>query len=382
MKHLLSLLLTLLSLTLCAQTVDNTAQKYAMRYVKDHLFLQHGEDFNVIDTDIEWPELLSYSQVQTQPLQQFLAQQLFGYDTANFDSAYQAYQSAHGQVVSGTLKSLPDDNRFAYITLKAQVKSYAPNHWICYQTTVKIEPQSLSPLKAKDEKHYYVYDIGRKKIFSTEDIVKQDQIQNGNVPSGFFENIFAPLSDDDFNQITSAALDGVWLVQKSPQVGLHITCRTADKQLDYETLMPYDDVRSIVTKNGRTLFEKPVPPVQPEFVTLPNIWKGDTIYYKVENAPEFRGGQEGLKAYLAHVSAPKAPLPGRVITAFVVDKTGAVQDVRVISPLSPELDRHAVALVKGMPKFAPGTLKGSPVCVRMYLPISYREEKTNSEFSE
>lgn len=372
MKILWALLLCLISMPAMAQTADHTVQAYSMRYVKDHLFMQQGDDFNVIDTYVEWPDVLAHSLAHTKPLQRWLIKKMLDFDSADFDSAYTAFKNRYGKPVAGQLKDIPDDRRFCYITVEARVKSYSPGRWISYKVTCRTEPGSLSSVKAQNDTQYYIYDIGRKKTLSTEGFIRQDWVQEDNMSDEFFFAVFAPLSDDDMDRLSGAAIHGVWPEPKSNDVGFSMMCRTPDEELSYETLIPYPIVRPLLTKDARQLLGKSIAKIVPDNMTLPLTWNGDSIYKTVDTLPVFRGGQEKLKDYFAREPEPKNPMPGRVMVSFVVDKAGGVQDVRVVTPLSPELDRHAVELVKGMPRFTPGSLRGEHVNVRIYLPIVYK----------
>ncbi len=382
MKRLLTLVLLFLPMALRAQTLDNTAQRYSVQYVKDHLFLQNGEDFNVVDIDLEWPEILGYSFSKATVLQQYIIEKLFEYNTSHLDSAYQAYQNSLGQPVKAPLKSIPDDKHFCYITANAHIKSYDSGHWICYKLTFKAEPESLSAVKPRALTQYCIYDIERQKVFTTNEFIRQSVTNSGEAPQEFYAQLFAPLADDDYMELTGAAIDGIWLLQQGRNVGFHVTCMTQTETLNYDTAMPYDLVRSIISKDGRKLIEKPLPPGSPQFTVLPTTWKGDTIYKNVDEMPEFKGGTAALSQYIANFPRPKNPVTGKLLVSFVIDKQGESHNVRVVSPLTPECDRHAVNLVKGMPKFTPGCLKGQPECVRMFLPISYQENITHDRNSE
>ncbi len=65
-------------------------------------------------------------------------------------------------------------------------------------------------------------------------------------------------------------------------------------------------------------------------------------------------------------------LEGKVMVSFVVDKVGKVKDVKVKKSISPELDKEAIRVVKGMPLWKPGMQAGIPQNVQLYLPILFK----------
>lgn len=99
-----------------------------------------------------------------------------------------------------------------------------------------------------------------------------------------------------------------------------------------------------------------------------------------ETMPQFPGGQELLLKYLADnikypASAVKAKKQGRVIVTFIVQKDGSVTHAKIAKSIDPELDAEALRIVKGMPKWTPGTQNGKPVSVRYMVPVKFSLQK-------
>ena len=101
------------------------------------------------------------------------------------------------------------------------------------------------------------------------------------------------------------------------------------------------------------------------------------VYNSVEQMPEFPGGAAAMMRYLQEnikypPEAAKNNIEGRVIVQFVIDETGQVGEVKVVRPVSEELDAEAVRVVKTFPKFEPGRQDGEAVSVWYTLPISFK----------
>ena len=99
-----------------------------------------------------------------------------------------------------------------------------------------------------------------------------------------------------------------------------------------------------------------------------------------ETMPQFPGGQEVMMKYLAAnikypASAVKAKKQGRVIVTFIVQKDGSVTHAKIAKSVDPELDAEALRIVKGMPKWTPGTQNGKPVNVKYTLPVNFSLQK-------
>ena len=106
------------------------------------------------------------------------------------------------------------------------------------------------------------------------------------------------------------------------------------------------------------------------------------IFKSVEQMPQFPGGDEALIKYLSsHINYPPMAaennIQGRVVVAFVVDKTGKVGEVNVVRSVDKDLDREAVRVCQSLPKFVPGRQNGQPVSVWFTLPVTFKLQGTN-----
>ena len=107
----------------------------------------------------------------------------------------------------------------------------------------------------------------------------------------------------------------------------------------------------------------------------------DSIYNIVEVMPEFPGGMDKMANYLSeNIKYPEEAkdkgISGRVFLSFVIEKDGSVTDVKVMRSVDPIVDNEAVRVVKAMPKWKPGTMKGKPVRVSYVLPISFKLDES------
>jgi protein TonB len=101
------------------------------------------------------------------------------------------------------------------------------------------------------------------------------------------------------------------------------------------------------------------------------------VFDVVEQMPSFPGGPSALMQYLSSnikypVVAEENGVQGRVVCTFVVEKDGSITDVRVVKSVDPSLDKEAMRVVKGMPKWIPGKQNGSAVRVKYTVPVTFR----------
>ena len=100
------------------------------------------------------------------------------------------------------------------------------------------------------------------------------------------------------------------------------------------------------------------------------------VFDIVEQKPQFPGGEAALLKYVAeHIRYPAMAqennIQGRVVVKFVVTKTGAVGEVKVVRGKDPDLDKEAVRVDKSLSQFVPGKMNGHAVNVCYTLPIQF-----------
>jgi TonB family protein len=96
----------------------------------------------------------------------------------------------------------------------------------------------------------------------------------------------------------------------------------------------------------------------------------------VQQQPTFPGGEDSLMAFLkTNLRYPQeaklAWIQGRVFVGFLIDNTGKIKDVRILSSVNPQLDDEALRVVHMMPDWIPGTVGGTNVDVQYILPIEF-----------
>ena len=101
------------------------------------------------------------------------------------------------------------------------------------------------------------------------------------------------------------------------------------------------------------------------------------VYQIVEEMPMFPGGEQAMLDYVSkNVVYPEEAInkgiAGRVFVSFIVEKDGSVNEVEVMRGIGGGCDEEAVRVVKSMPKWKPGKMKGKPVRVSYMMPIIFK----------
>ena len=102
----------------------------------------------------------------------------------------------------------------------------------------------------------------------------------------------------------------------------------------------------------------------------------DSLYFIAESMPVFPGGDAALLSYLKeHLHYPGAArashTQGKVVLSFVIGRTGAVTNLKVLHGIGKGCDEEAVRVLATMPKWTPGKLHGKEVRVQMNLPVKF-----------
>ena len=103
----------------------------------------------------------------------------------------------------------------------------------------------------------------------------------------------------------------------------------------------------------------------------------DGVYQIVEEMPSFPGGDQKLMEYIANnINYPQEArdkgIEGRVFIRMVIEKDGSVSNVKLLRGIGGGCDEEAERVIKSMPKWKPGMMKGEPVPVSYQIPINFK----------
>ncbi|MGQ1947768.1 TonB family protein [Geofilum sp. OHC36d9] len=104
--------------------------------------------------------------------------------------------------------------------------------------------------------------------------------------------------------------------------------------------------------------------------------ENDTVFKIVEEMPEYPGGQEALREFVASnikypAEAQKGKIEGKVYVTFIISAKGKVENTEVIRGVHETLDKEALRVVNAMPDWKPGMQRGKPVAVEYTIPINF-----------
>lgn len=99
-------------------------------------------------------------------------------------------------------------------------------------------------------------------------------------------------------------------------------------------------------------------------------------FVSIEVQPTFPGGMDKFYAYLKKTvrypsMAEQNNIQGKVYLSFVVEKNGALTDIKVDRKLGFGTDEEAVRVLTGSPRWTPGIQNGKPVRVKYNIQINF-----------
>ena len=92
--------------------------------------------------------------------------------------------------------------------------------------------------------------------------------------------------------------------------------------------------------------------------------------------PQFEGGNDVLLKHIADsIQYPFVPkrlkTEGKVIVRFTVDKTGKINDAKVVKSLDYFLDKEAIRVINTLPNWIPGTQCNQKVNIVLTMPVNF-----------
>ena len=101
------------------------------------------------------------------------------------------------------------------------------------------------------------------------------------------------------------------------------------------------------------------------------------IYHDEETKPEYPGGVEEFYKFIGkNFKVPQIEgLSGKVFLAFIIEKNGEVDNIKIIKSMGNEVDQEAYRVLSESPAWKPGKLRGIPVRVLYSIPIDIQSNR-------
>lgn len=196
-----------------------------------------------------------------------------------------------------------------------------------------------------------------------EEMEEEEEIEQFQLPEP--EEIIAPEEVANQQQVTELLIVEDDKIEEDKQV------KNQDEVLDNEAAVGAVDITEGTNDLNKIAIKE-------EVIAAPKVEEEQPVSIAmVEQKPEFPGGEAEMYKWLSQnivypSAAAEEGVSGRVVVEFVVDKDGAITNVKVVRPRHPALDKEALRVVKSMPKWMPGRNNGQPVKVTYTLPVTFK----------
>ena len=147
----------------------------------------------------------------------------------------------------------------------------------------------------------------------------------------------------------------------------------------------------IRVKEGGVVRQKPyigTEPTSPNQTLQPTTSKqNQPSSVRETSLPSFPGGPDEMANFIANnlkypKKAKKEGIEGRVSVSFFVEPSGTLSDITVNNFTNPLLEEEASRLVKSMPLWVPGKVKGMVVRQKFTVPITFSLDEENLKNDE
>ena len=356
-------------------------QRNRIDYVEESHLLRKGNIVTVLNVNFEWP--IRLSNYPTTALHAILSQMFFGKNCNNLEEGMADYLEGLGKEI----RQMPNDTGLEkrYVNLKLLAMAWEKDKYISmlasrtYRKGDQAAPDSVF-------NQLLTYDIVADNVLRMEDIIKKFLLTNKKTRSHLIQTFleYSPQLEIGINKVVDYfdALPNEACLM--PLGVLFATQRKKDTEGIYAFSLVPNDVMSpfmkatamntLMGKNKRRNVPSPMSiPMANDSIPKDSMF----IYDYTATMPEYNGKTRDMMAYIhRQIKYPAYEkmqgIQGKVVVSFVVERDGSLTSPSVISPVSPGIDRQAVAAVMAMPKWKPGKNNGDPVRVRMKIPITFK----------
>ena len=356
-------------------------QRNRIDYVEESHLLRKGNIVTVLNVNFEWP--IRLSNYPTTALHAILSQMFFGKNCNNLEEGMADYLEGLGKEI----RQMPNDTGLEkrYVNLKLLAMAWEKDKYISmlasrtYRKGDQAAPDSVF-------NQLLTYDIVADNVLRMEDIIKKFLLTNKKTRSHLIQTFleYSPQLEIGINKVVDYfdALPNEACLM--PLGVLFATQRKKDTEGIYafslvpnDVMSPFMKATAMNTLMGKNKRRKVPSPMSIPMANDSTPKDSMFIYDYTATMPEYNGKTRDMMAYIhRQIKYPAYEkmqgIQGKVVVSFVVERDGSLTSPSVISPVSPGIDRQAVAAVMAMPKWKPGKNNDDPVRVRMKIPITFK----------
>ena len=381
------LLFFFMHLTAAAQQADNESrltvndsQTYKITYVDERRLFLKDHVVTLVAMTLEWPERISGTAVEG--LQKWLCTTIFGNDCQSLTQGRKQFYETLGEEIS----VMPDDPNIKrqYITLRLIEMGWDKDKYMSFRV-MEQHRDGDEPKPKVNTQRLITYEVATEQILTTHDLIKSKYMPNKLFHSEMCALIATNMPKMEAEIYSDDIPDQVCLLNNRSGVAFNLKNVPDDDGMDMlvkierNRLLEYFlTSKAIKMLNGEIAktkkAAKPLPPPEKEFME-----DGQPVYVVADSMPKYPEGTRKMSEFLMQqLTYPEFEknnkIQGRVVISFVIGADGRICRPSVILPLSPGIDRAAVKAVLDMKPWIPGKMNGTPVNVRMAIPLIFRAD--------
>lgn len=347
---------------------------YFVRYIKEHLLYSQGDEVNVIDVDLEWPDAVDGADLR--PLHTYLIKHLMGQQNDDFDKAFGQFKAMFGQPVTQQFASTPDDTKMCYVDLSLKLVAHEPGRYVSFEMKGSCRPGKASSHVASNVSNLLTFDLVGLGILTRDDIILHKRMEDGftNIelllPRNLEDRIFSNLSVND-----ACLAHGRVLVYNSIN-------DMYGNDVSYKLKITPADLGRFLSKEAKALL-KPLkknkdvalPGRDLSATGLPSVSVAD-LCMNPDEKPQFQVPGRSLTEYMTEevrsvVDEVDGKCYGTILVRLTIDKEGVTRYISVQQPLAPAYDREAVRVARSLPRWKPAMQGGKPVPTQIVVGIEF-----------
>jgi hypothetical protein len=184
-------------MAVCVSKAQTTLSRYDIRYSTEHHVLTKDGYVNVVDIDLEWPDVVEFGKAEK--LQKALCDSLFRNFNRDMLASKQHYLDSLGCEVT-KLDTIPDDDSFNYYTLSLKEMGLRQGRFISFLATFECNPGKKKGGSNVVADYCITYDVNNDVVLNERDLLDVEYVL-GTVDNRFSNYIYALLSRGSVSNI-------------------------------------------------------------------------------------------------------------------------------------------------------------------------------------
>lgn len=355
----------------------------SIRYFKKHLLCQQGEAMNVLDFDVEWPEYIGGTTVDS--LQVQLMKALFNRVAPTWLQAMDEFVASYGDEVKKPLETLPDDDKFCYVDCKIREIGLWKNQFASFEVTIDCTPNKKSHCKEFHHSSMITYDVQKTRCLTREEILRMSRITGNPTYSQQFSALLLKYAVSSFGEVPTSISIGRNIGIGDGYLVIPYVAYGNDME-DYMDVMAYVPIQELNDFLSKEFAKRLVLANSSEIMAKEkeegkSLLSQDSDLKNVYDTPDEKANFALPKYNLSTYVAQNFSLPplaklenasAKALASFVIEADGTINTVNILRPSSPSIDRELVNVIRLMPRWNPAKSQGKAVRSRQFLPLTVR----------